>query len=580
MRDSRFLGRVKHVLGATITVELDDSLAGISPIVAGRVHAVGQVGSLVRLPQGPVSLIASVTLVGISELSGPLAPSREATPGNRWLQVQLVGEIDALGVFHRGVSSYPALDDPVLLLLPDELGAILPPPGGTRVRIGRVSTGIAPVSLDIAALVTRHAAIVGSTGSGKSSSVALLVQQIARKWPRANVVVVDPHGEYESALGDVAIVRKVVSTTLERTLRIPYWALPAQDILTLAAGRIEGPNTGPRFAELVVDARRAFAAKASWVDVPSATIGAETPIPFDLRAVWHQLDREGHATFINKADPSTEQTDEPGDADALIPSTHLPYGPGGAPPSQGQRWNAYLTTPERMRVRLKDVALQFLFAPIVKEDFDRDPLPGAVNEWLGDDRPVSVLDFSGVPGDVADVAIGLVMRLIFEIASRSTTDGVGRARPVLFVLEEAHRYLGEGNSVRVARDAANRLAREGRKHGVGLLLVTQRPSELPDTALSQVGTIVALRLTNTADQSKLKSALPDAVAGLADALPALRTGEAIVSGEAVTLPVRTAIDLPDPVPSSSDPNLDGWKGDPKSNHVTAAVSRWRDALGG
>lgn len=146
---------------------------------------------------------------------------------------------------------------------------------------------------------------------------------------------------------------------------------------------------------------------------------------------------------------------------------------------------------------------------------------------------------------------------------------------MLVVLEEAHRYLGDSATTRAAKESANRIAREGRKYGIGLLLVTQRPSELPDTALSQVGTIVALRLTNGTDQSTVKAALPDAVAGLAEALPALRTGEAIVAGEAVTLPCRIQITRPNPRPEADDPSLDSWRMPPAKNDVKDAIARWR-----
>jgi len=135
------------------------------------------------------------------------------------------------------------------------------------------------------------------------------------------------------------------------------------------------------------------------------------------------------------------------------------------------------------------------------------------------DRPVSVLDFSGVPAEAADVAIGVVLDLLFEVAVRTPRGetGIGRPSPVLIALEEAHRYLGESANPK-PRAAANRIAREGRKYGVGLLLITQRPSELPETALAQCGTLIALRLSNSADQGRIRAALPDTVAGLASVL--------------------------------------------------------------
>jgi DNA helicase HerA-like ATPase len=175
------------------------------------------------------------------------------------------------------------------------------------------------------------------------------------------------------------------------------------------------------------------------------------------------------------------------------------------------------------------------------------------------------------------VAIGVIIGLLFEVALRSPGGGpgIGRPSPVLVVLEEAHRYLGEG-ATPLTRVSVNRLAREGRKYGTGLLLVTQRPSELPDTALAQCGTIISLRLSNSADQSKIRAALPDAVEGLAAILPSLRTGEAVVSGEALVLPARTLVDLPDPMPLAEDPTLESWRRATKSiPDLAPALSQWR-----
>jgi uncharacterized protein len=170
----------------------------------------------------------------------------------------------------------------------------------------------------------------------------------------------------------------------------------------------------------------------------------------------------------------------------------------------------------------------------------------------------------------------VVLSLLFEAAVRTKANdpGIGRPRPVLIVLEEAHRYLGEAAEP-MARGAANRIAREGRKYGIGLMLVTQRPAELPDTALAQCGTLVALRLSNSADQGKIRAALPDTVAGLAAALPALRTGEAIISGEALVLPARILVDRPDPLPLAEDPSLAAWRAAPTTPDLAPALAAWR-----
>lgn len=572
--DPTCIGRIRHVLGATVTVELDASLAGVAPIWRGRLVPVGQIGSLVRIPQGPVYLLGSVVLVGIAELTPPPAPAQTPSQGDRWLQVQLLGEIDALGKFQRGVSSYPGLDDPVHFVTADELEAVYPPAGTDRVSIGVLSASSdIPISLDAGRLITRHSAIVGSTGSGKTSAVASLLQAFALGgWVSANIVVVDPHGEYSSALPDSATTRSVLNIGGSQ-LKVPYWALPAADLLKLLCS-VEGKTVVDKFSELVTSERRAFADAAAWLDVDPESVNSDTPIPFDLRKVWYDLDHANRAVYTAKSGGTVCET-QPGDPATLTPAAFEPYGLGSAAPFQGPTYRHFSPAPERLRARLDDRQLSFFLEN--PDPGEPDPLVGIVSDWLGGVRPISVLDFSGVPSDIADVAIGVVLQLLFELATRSRPkEGIGRHQPILVVLEEAHRYVGPGSTANLAREVVNRIAREGRKYGVGLLMVTQRPSELPDTALAQCGTIIALRLTNGTDQATVRNALPDAVAGLANVLPALRTGEALISGEAIVLPTRALLRRPSPVPQAGDPSLDGWRsGEDTRGSLENTIARWR-----
>lgn len=576
-KDPTCIGRVRHVLGSTITVALDSDLAGVAPIYRGRLQPVGQIGSLVRIPQGLVDLIATVNLVGIAELTGPLAPADTVQFDERWLQVQLLGQIDrATGRFQRGVSSYPGLDDPVHFAMPDELRSIFPPPDEDHVLLGRLAAAEeVPVSLEASRLVVRHAAVVGSTGSGKTSAVASLMQAFVNGgWKAANIVIVDAHGEYAHALKDSASVRSVLAVGSNR-LRVPYWALPASDIVRIFASTTGGATFANRFAELVVAARRKFVEDADWLTLDPTTITADTPIPFDIRPVWHELDSENRETRMNASDPSTTTQSDPGDPATLRAAEFDPYGPGGEPPNKGPMYGVHGTAPDLLRLGLLDPQLRFFQEP-VGDPKGQDPLVEVMQEWLGKKKPISVLDFSGVPAEAADVAIGVVLNLLFEVSLRGKPGGkgIGRPNPVLVVLEEAHRYLGEGAST-LTRNSANRIAREGRKYGIGLLLVTQRPTELPKTALAQCGTIIALRLSNSEDQGTIKSALPDAVAGLAAVLPSLRTHEAIISGEAMVLPVRACIENPNPWPQAEDPSLKPWRQKPRLPDIGPALASWR-----
>ncbi|MEX2119482.1 MAG: ATP-binding protein [Pirellulales bacterium] len=566
-------------MGATVTVALDLDLAGVAPIYRGRLLPVGQIGSLVRIPQGLVDLVATVSLVGIAELSGPLAPADSVQRDERWLQVQLLGEIHrGSGEFRRGVGTYPGLDDPVHFATPQQLKSVFPAPDEEHVRLGRLAAAEdVPVALNASRFVVRHSAVVGSTGSGKTSAVASILQNFVKGgWKAANILVVDPHGEYSAAMSGLASVRSVLAQEDKKRLRVPYWALPALEILRIFAGTVGGATFSNRFAELVTKARRDFVDSAEWLTNDPTTVTADTPIPFDIRPIWHQLDRENRETRGAAADPATARETDPGDVAALRSAQFEPYGPGGALPHKGPMYGVYGTSPDLLRLGLLDPRLRFFQEP-PGDSAGPDPLVGVMQEWVGRDKPVSVLDFNGVPSDAADAAIGVVLNLLLEVALRCEVggEGIGRPSPVLLVLEEAHRYLGEGASA-LTRNSANRIAREGRKYGVGLLLVTQRPTELPKTALAQCGTIVALRLSNSEDQGAIKTALPDAIAGLAAVLPSLRTHEAIISGESLVLPARTVLDTPDPWPKAEDPSLEPWRGDPRIPDVAPALKAWRE----
>jgi uncharacterized protein len=574
LREPTRIGSVRHVLGSTVTVELDPELAGIAPIWEGHLQPVGQIGSVVRIPQGPVTLLGTVTMVGISELGGALSPSMLPHIGDRWLQIQLLGEIDGIGRFIRGVSSYPGLNDAVHFATKSELTKIYPAASDSRIQLGGLSAAPdIPLTLDAARLVTRHSAVVGSTGSGKTSAVATVLQSLVKGgFTAANVVIIDPHGEYAQALKSTAAIKKVIGDKPD-LLRIPYWALPASDLLRILTG-VETATLMTRFTDLVVQARRAFANEAAWLAIDEAIITADTPTPFDLHGVWYKLAYENTATYsAGKGVGEVKIVDE-GDAVTLKPPEFENASPNNTAPFKGPSHGIYSVYPDRMRLKLLDPHLAFLFS---REDLGAtsDPLVPLVEAWLGGTSPIAVLDLSGVPYDITDLSVGLILQLLFEIAIRSVYRGIGRPSPVLVVLEEAHRYLGESSNVRIAKEAVNRIAREGRKYGMGIMLVSQRPSELPDTALSQVGTIVALRLTNGTDQGTVKKSLPDSIAGLADVLPSLRTGEAIVSGEAVTLPTRVLIDAPNPAPAADDPPLRAWRTPPKSLDLAPSIASWR-----
>ena len=576
-RDPTLIGRVRHVMGSTVTVKLLDEVAGSAPLYEGRVYHIGQIGSLVTLPQGPIRLIAAVTMLGIAELTLPPEPAMVPQQGERWLKVQLLGELDALGKFQRGVSIFPSLDDEVRFATSQELDAMYPPESEGFIAIGGLSTSRAHVlRLDLAKLVARHTAVLGSTGSGKSSTVARIIQSILQQgYQRANIVIIDPHGEYSAAFEDKASVMSFDGEGAA-ALSIPYWSLGLDDVLRAYMG---GGSINliirSKVNDLILEARKKFLQAAKWPAPSPEDITVDTPIPYDIRDVWYALDFLNRATTKGNKASDDYAIKNAGSAQALVQAEFQPYAAGG--PFKNNVYGQYSPLPDRMLVRLKDPRFRFLSREF-PDPAAPDPLPDCLASWLGGDRPISVLNFSGVPSEAADVAIGAVLNLLFEIAVACPPDkGIGRARPMLVVMEEAHRFIGEkvSDTAGAAKNASERIAREGRKYGLGLMVVSQRPAELSETALSQCGTFVSMRLTNSGDQNRIKSALPDTVANLAEALPSLRTGEALVTGEAITLPSRVLIDRPQPQPSATDPTLGAWSGGRTDNDVVGAVARWR-----
>ena len=235
-----------------------------------------------------------------------------------------------------------------------------------------------------------------------------------------------------------------------------------------------------------------------------------------------------------------------------------------------------------LRSRLLDRRYDFLLHPGPWEPdlsgTTQEDLDGILRRWLGGDKPITILDLSGVPSSVLERLVGSILKVVYEALfwSREKSEG-GINRPLLVVMEEAHRYLSE-KSDQLASDVVQRIAKEGRKYGVGAMVISQRPSEVNETVLSQCGTFFALRLSNPSDRSRVQGTLPDGLAGLLDVLPILRTGEAIVTGEAAKLPMRCRVTLPEERyrPRSGDPEVsEKWRLDRRDEGYNRVVASWR-----
>jgi DNA helicase HerA-like ATPase len=583
--DPSFLGEVRRVVGAKVYVELARDLPSSNPIVDGRVYRVGQIGSFVRIPLGFLNVYGIVSMVGATELElddedGPIVPS-----GQRILEIQLLGEAYGNEPFERGLSAYPTLEDEVHIVTQKDLEQIYRAVGSSQIGVGTHSASESlPATIDLNKLVTRHAAVVGSTGTGKSNTVAAILRAVSGgTFPSARVVVIDPHGEYGAALQGQSRVFRIGDPT--NPLIVPYWALSFDELGWFLVDRKSGTEAqqDTLLRDRLFEMRKAAVPKVkatpSGQSLDPNEITVDSPLPFSIRELWYYFERKERVTYQDMA-RSKETLIAEGDAKNLISAQFLPAGAGSAAPFKMAPPPIMAVYANKMLGRLRDRRFDFLLTPSPYDGTTQD-LHELVASWIDHNDAITVLDLAGVPSEIIDVVVGLLARVLFEtIFWGRDLPGVGKTRPLLLVFEEAHAYLPSGEARFIqgyARRSVQRILKEGRKYGVGAVVVSQRPSELDETILSQCGTFISLRLTNTIDQGRVKSTVPDELSGLTNLLPTLRTGEALILGEAIQMPSRVRIDLVEPRPNSGDPNVSQLWSQSRSATVdyARAITAWR-----
>lgn len=602
-----YLGTVQDVQGGTISIALDKETVSGLAFIDGHGYRIGQIGSFVRISIGFVDLFGIVSQVGAGAV--PEALANIEPYGFRWLRVQLVGEGQRSGEFKRGISLYPTIGDEAHLVTEQDLTRIYGRPDAPNfVRVGNLASAQSiPALIDVDRLITRHSAIVGATGAGKSTTVASLLASLSdpHRYPSARIIVLDIHGEYHSALNDRATIFRVNAdeTRGEKPLFIPYWALSFDELLRVTPFRGLGDADRAALVEKVKQLKRASLQARARNGVTPDTMTVDTPIPFSIHRLWYELHRYVCSTHTTQGANQTDATEaiedgpngQPmlGDIMRAIPPRYRPITSGG--PDRVYLSGASLNIRRQIMATeslLRDTRYDFMFRPGLwcpnptLESLDAQPdhdLDALIQSWVGGDTPITILDLSGVPVSILMDLVGVLIRLLFDALfwARYTPEG-GRARPLLFVLEEAHVYLNAGNEG-AASAAARRIVKEGRKYGIGAMIVSQRPAEIDPTILSQCGTMIAMRLANASDRSHVTSTVSDNLEGLFNMLPTLRTGEAIIVGEAVHIPLRALIDAParNRRPDSQDPKVydssdaGGWNRQKQAEDYAQVLERWR-----
>lgn len=565
------IGKIIEVDGSRVIAELDPNLSELSRVYAGETYPIGQFGSVVRIHFGRrliYALVGRLRMKAEYEAERGVAPS--ASPDERIVEADLFGEgewiRDAAGTprldFERGVATYPLPQQTLYLTPKSELRFIYGHTKGAVIRLGEhVGSGGAPCYADMNELLGKHTAVLGSTGAGKSGAVAAIIHSVLERGAGAGhaswmpqIVVLDPHNEYGKAFK----VHKRLSTD-EGSLSLPYWLLDLDETISLLIGKTEYAATSQSniVKNALLTARMKSAKDVLKLDVNKLTVDA--PIPYILGEP-SGLDEFG---VINGAKYET----------GLVGAINAQR-PDNKNKKDHEDYNKVL---RKLDSLMKDERLAFMMKPW---NGTSDPMMEVLAQFLGDSVPVRIVDLSGVPNEVAGTASAAIARTLFSLKVWQTVDERG-ASPVLLVCEEAHRYVpnsGEAQYV-AAQGAIRRIAKEGRKYGIGLMLVSQRPSEVETTVLSQCNSWIVLRITNEADREHVKGILPDSMVGLTKMLSGLRRQEAIFVGQAAMLPSRIMIrDLADEqLPKSNDIDFDkGWQNSGMSTEQLGVIaSRWR-----
>ncbi len=538
------VGRVIEVSGAKVVGELETSVEDLYRTYKSRRYTVGQVGSIVRIEAGDKLVFGLVTALRMAEMLITEQSSRtkanEGSGAAKWLEIELFGEGLRTGIgendftFERGVVTYPLPGQPIYVATVGELGRIYNRPDEPSIHIGTLSQASAlPVYLMTNELLGKHFAVLGTTGSGKSCSVTVLLHAILDIAPSGHIILLDPHNEYGKAFGERA---EVIDPT---RLNLPHWLMNFEESTALFVGKTEFAATSQTniLKEAMLAARRSFGTEG----MEKEDITVDTPVPYKLGDLLANVEAQAAGLTASKKE------------------SH-----------------------EKIVAKVKAMQADKRFAFLVRPDTDVvDGLANTIRQYLripADNKPISIIDLSGVPSDVVDVVVSVLCRMIFDFAVWSPRPV---KVPILLVCEEAHRYAPRSDAAafQPTKQALARIAKEGRKYGVSLGLVSQRPSELAETILSQCNTIIALRMSNEQDQNFVQRALPDAVRSLVEVLPTLRSQEALIVGEGTAVPLRARFsDLPEERrPHSADvPFAELWKQDAAdAEYVADIVRRWR-----
>lgn len=589
------IGKILEVNGNSLRIELDNKISELTRSIDGQVYPIGQMASIIKIHFGKKLLFAYVRMLRMrsdllaEEGKTPIEPGDDS----RILEADLFGQgswsskTDNLR-FSRGVETYPLPLQDAYLCLNEELENIYR--GAEDIAEEQTISPMVPIGnyigsnnaicrANIDKLFGHHCAILGSTGSGKSGTVASIIHsvfdyQINDKNLSPRIIMIDPHGEYSAAFKDKAIVYKAYNEASSSNddaleLKLPYWLMSSDELRSLIIGKTEDEATSQNniIYEALSYARMEHAGIVKNIgndplgeaelepaenknDSDILSFDRDKPLPFKLSEFVKHIDKiQGRKK--DKLEALTPSNDARIKIEKVL---------------------------KKLRILRANPQLSFILDEL---DENSPTLEAILSQFVGanEGKHLRIIDISGLPNEVAGPLTALIARLLFQYKLWQTKEE-RKTDPILFVCEEAHRYVpnhGEAQ-YKEAQEAVRRIAKEGRKYGIGLMLVSQRPSDVESTVLSQCNSWLILRLTNSNDQQHVAKFLPDSLAGLTSMLSALTRREALFVGEAAALPSRIRINkLPlEKLPDSHDISfVEGWTNQPATvSKLKGIADKW------
>ncbi len=590
------VGVIFEVAGSSVKIALHHEVLELTKSFGGRNYPIGQIGSILKIHLGRRLIFASVSMLRLQtdEEASTLAQTdefRALGPETRIIEADLLGEgswnrDEEKLTFRRGVVSYPLPLQPVLLMTQEEVETLfrsaehVSDSGSKRhIQIGKYGfTSGVLCRADVDKLFGQHCAILGSTGSGKSSAVAAILHALLDirfsddRPTKPRIVLIDPHGEYRSAFdGQCAYYRAYnvfgEDEGVATDLNLPYWLMSGDEFRSLIVGKTEFEATTR--ANIVYKAlTHARMVEAGLIE------SALQDIPAELPEGNSHCDEPIPVEGVNPEDIASFDRDKPRPFKLSEFRAHIEQRQAmrllknGWERVTASEWEKnFASLLSKLRVLESDTRISFLMS----EHSDESPtLNQILSQFVsvndeGTDC-IKIVDISGLPTEVAGPLAGAMARLLFQyklFENRAERE----SDPLLLVCEEAHRYVPDKGEAQysVAQSAVKRIAREGRKYGLGLMLVSQRPSDVDGTVISQCNSWLVLRLSNSSDQSHVSRFLPDSLSGMTRSLSSLPRQEALFVGEAAAIPARVKLNTltPEQLPDSNDISFaDGWSREP------------------